>query len=296
MTLMRSWRVLAALLLGNALLAQPSASERLDHLLKDLLIVDTHVDTAGYIADEGYPLAEEHHYYEADIPRLRRGHAGAIFFGIYVPQEFPEETWVTRTLELIDGLREEVRRNPNDLEMASSAEDIVRIRRAGKIAAVLGLEGGQLITNSLPVLRDYYRLGIRYMTLTHFKTNDWADSSTDQAVHNGLTQYGRAVIQDMNRLGMMVDISHVSDKTFCDAVETSRAPVIASHSSMRAVCDIPRNVSDDMLRRLAHAGGAVFINFNTAYLDEKAAPQFARLHAARDREIADMLAVNRNNP
>lgn len=293
---MSSWYVLAALLIGNALLAQSTTSERLAHLLQDLLIVDTHVDTAGYVVDEGYQLAAEHHYYEADIPRLRRGHVGAIFFGIYVAQDYPQETWVTRTLELIDGLREEVRRNANDIEMASTAEDILRIHGDGKIAALLGLEGGQLISDSLPVLRDYYRLGIRYMTLTHFKTNDWADSSTDQAVHNGLTQYGREVIQEMNRLGMMVDISHVSDKTFYAAVEASRAPVIASHSSMRALCNIPRNMSDEMLKTLAHAGGVVFINFNTAYLDENAAAQFARLHAARDREIADMLAVSGSNP
>jgi membrane dipeptidase len=293
---MHSWRIWAALLLGRTLFAQPSSSDRLDHLLKDLLIIDTHVDTPGYIVDEGYQMAEDHHYYEADIPRLRRGHAGAIFFGIYVPQDFPEATWVMRTLELIDGLREQVRRNANDLDIASTAEDIVRIHRAGKIAALLGLEGGQLITNSLPVLRDYYRLGIRYMTLTHFKTNDWADSSTDQAVHNGLSQYGRDVIREMNRLGMMVDISHVSDKTFYDAVETSRGPVIASHSSMRALCNIPRNMSDEMLRTLAQRGGVVFINFNAAYLDEIAAAQFSRLHAARDREIADILAVNRSNP
>src|SRR5215470_9362282 len=138
---MRSWRVLASLLLGTALLAQPTGSERLDRLLKDLLIIDTHVDTAGYVVDEGYQMAAEHRYYEADIPRLRRGHGGAIFFGIYVAQDLPEETWVTRTLELIDGLREEVRRNANDLEMASTAEDIVRIHRAGRVAALLGLEG-----------------------------------------------------------------------------------------------------------------------------------------------------------
>jgi membrane dipeptidase len=193
-------------------------------------------------------------------------------------------------------LHEEVRRNPKDLEMASTADDIVRIRRAGKVSALLGLEGGQLISDSLPVLRDYYRLGIRYMTLTHFKTNDWADSGTDQAVHNGLSPFGREIVKEMNRLGMMVDISHVSDKTFYDAIETSRAPVIASHSSLRALCNIPRNMSDDMLRALAHNGGVIFINFNTAYLDERAAAAFTRLHNARDREIADMLALNRSNP
>ncbi len=293
---MRISPILIPLLLGVPLFAQPSPTERLNNLLRDLLIIDTHIDTPGYIADEGYQLAEEHDYYETDIPRLRRGRAGAVFFGIYVPQDFAQSTWVTRTLELIDALQEGVHRNSKDLEMGSTADDIVRIHRDGKIAALLGLEGGQLISDSLPVLRDYYRLGIRYMTLTHFKTNDWADSSTDPPVHNGLSPYGRDIVREMNRLGMMVDISHVSDKTFYDAVENSRAPVIASHSSMRALCNIPRNMSDDMLRALAHAGGVVFINFNTAYLDEKAATAFSRLHDARDREIADMLALNRSNP
>jgi membrane dipeptidase len=294
---MRIPPILTQFVLGTLLLAQPSPTDRLQNLLANLLIIDTHIDTPGYIVDEGCQLAEEHHYYETDIPRLRGGRVGAVFFGVYVPpQDFPQPLWVTRTLEWIDALHEEVRRNPKDLEMASTADDIVRIRRAGKVAALLGLEGGQLISNSLPVLRDYYRLGIRYMTLTHFKTNDWADSGTDQAVHNGLSPFGREIVKEMNRLGMMVDISHVSDKTFYDAIETSRAPVIASHSSLRALCNIPRNMSDDMLRALAHNGGMIFINFNTAYLDERAAAAFTRLHSARDREIADMLAFNRSNP
>jgi len=172
----------------------------------------------------------------------------------------------------------------------------VRLHRAGKVTALLGLEGGHLISDSLPVLRDYYRLGVRYMTLTHFQTNNWADSSTDQPVHNGLSPFGREVVREMNRLGMMVDISHVSDKTFYDALETSRAPVIASHSSLRALCNIPRNMSDDMLRALARRGGVVFINFNTAYLEESAAAAFRQMREARDREIADMLALNRGNP
>ena len=156
---------------------------------------------------------------------------------------------------------------------------------------------GSLISDSLPVLRDYYRLGVRYMTLTHFKTNDWADSSTDQAVHNGLSPLGRDIVREMNRLGMMVDISHVSDKTFYDALETSRAPVIASHSSMRALCNVPRNMSDDMIRALARNGGVVFINFAVTFLDEKAAAVLRPdMRRSRDREIADMLALNRGNP
>jgi membrane dipeptidase len=284
-------------LLGAALLAQSTPTERLQKLLRELLIIDAHIDTPSYILDEGYQLAEEHRYYETDIPRLRRGRLGAVFFGVYVqPQDFAEQLWVTRTLECIDALQEEVRRNSRDLEMASNADDIVRIHRAGKIAALLGLEGGHLIVDGLPVLRDYYRLGVRYMTLTHFKTNDWADSATDQAVHNGLSPFGRDIIREMNRLGMLVDISHVSDKTFYDALDTSRAPVIASHSSLRALCNIPRNMSDDMLRALARRGGVVCINFNTAYLDERAASAFTRLRDARDREITDALALNRSNP
>ena len=297
MTTMRVPPVLMQLLLGASVLAQPSPTEHLRNLLTDLLIIDTHIDTAGYIVDEGYQLAEEHSYYETDIPRLRRGRVGAVFFGVYVqPQDFPQPLWLTRTLEWIDALHEEVRRNPKDLEMASTADDIVRIRQAGRVAALLGLEGGHLIFDSLPILRDYYRLGVRYMTLAHFKTNNWADSGSDQAVHNGLSPLGREIVREMNRLGMMVDISHVSDKTFYDAIETSRAPVIASHSSLRALCNIPRNMSDDMLRALAHNGGVIFINFNTAYLDERAAAAFTQLHSTRDREIADMLALNRSNP
>jgi membrane dipeptidase len=294
---MRLSVMLIQLLLGASLQTQSSSTQRLQNLLSQLIIIDTHIDTPGYIVDEGYRLAEEHPYYEADIPRLLRGRVGAVFFGVYVqPQDFPRHLWVTRTLECIDALQEEVRRNSKDIEMASTADDIVRIHRAGKVAALLGLEGGHLISDSLPVLRDYYRLGVRYMTLTHFQTNDWADSSTDQLVHNGLSPLGREIVREMNRLGMMVDISHVSDKTFYDALETSRAPVIASHSSLRALCNIPRNMSDDMLRALGRGGGVVFINFNTAYLDERAAAAFGGLREARDREIADMLALNHANP
>ncbi len=294
---MPAFSLLIQFMLGSALLTPSAAAQRLQSLLSDLLIIDTHIDTPGYILDEGYRLADEHSYYETDIPRLRRGHVGAVFFGIFVqPQDFSPQLWVSRTLECIDALDEEVRRNPQEMEVASAADDIVRLRRSGKIAALLVLEGGHLISDSLPVLRDYYRLGIRYMTLTHFKSNDWADSSADVAVHNGLSPLGRDIVREMNRLGMMVDISHVSDKTFYDALETSKAPVIASHSSMRALCNIPRNMSDDMLRALARNGGVVFINFNVAYLDEKAASAFARFRDARDREIADMLALNRGNP
>ena len=284
------------LLYISAVSAQTPA-ERYESLMKNILIVDTHVDTPGYIVDEGYRLAEEHSYYEADIPRMRRGRVGAMFFGVYVqPQDFAPHLWLPRAMEWIDALHSEVERNQRDMEMAYTADDIERIHRERRIAALLSLEGGHLISDSLALLRDYYRLGVRYMTLAHFKTNNWADSATDKAVHNGLSPFGRDVVREMNRLGMIGDISHVSDKCFYDALETSRAPMIASHSSLRAVCDIPRNMTDDMLRALARQGGVVSINFNAAYLDPKAAAVFANLREPRDREIAEMIASNGGNP
>jgi membrane dipeptidase len=271
--------------------------QRFERLMKDLLILDSHIDTPGYIVDEGYQLVEEHPYYETDIPRLKRGKVGAVFFGVYVqPQDYPPDQWLTRALTWVDALHEEVRKNPTDLEMAYTADDIERIRRAGKIAALLSLEGGHIIQDSIPVLRNFYRLGVRYMTLAHFRTNNWADSATDQARHDGLSSYGKDIVREMNRLGMMVDISHVSDKAFYDVLETSQSPAIASHSSLRAVCDIPRNMNDDMLRALAKKGGVVFINFNAAYLDKAAYDVFDPLRSARDKEIADMMAKNRTNP
>jgi membrane dipeptidase len=288
-------RILLFLLAWTALAQSPD--ERLKRLLADGILIDTHVDTPWYVVDEAYDMGEEHGYYEADIPRLKRGHVGAVFFGIAVePANFPPHLWIPRALELIDAVHQQARLHPQEMEVAYTADDIRRIHRAGKIAALMGVEGGHIIQDSLAVLRDYYRLGVRYMTLTHFKTNDWADSSGDAAVHNGLTSLGRDIVHEMNRLGMMVDISHVSDKTFYDALETSTKPMIASHSSLRAFSDIPRNMSDEMIRALGKKGGVVFINFNAAYLDKKAYDVFARNKDQRDRDIADMMALNAGNP
>jgi membrane dipeptidase len=290
-------RCLLLLLASSALASAQSSAERLDRLLRDSVLVDTHVDTPWYMVDEGYNLGEEHGYNQADVPRLRRGHVGAVFFGIPVePANFPPHLWIPRALELIDVVHQQARQQGRDIQVALTAADIRRIHRNGKIAVLMGLEGGHMIQDSLPMLRTYYRLGVRYMTLTHFKTNDWADSSGDAAVHDGLTDFGREVVREMNRLGMMVDISHVSDKTFYDALETSRAPVIASHSSLRALCDIPRNMSDDMIRALARKGGLVNINFNIAYLDRKTYDIFAAYQEQRSRDIADMLNLNVGNP
>ena len=285
-------------LVGAALLAQAeSPQQRFDRLMKDILILDTHIDTPWYMVDEGYDLGVEHDYYETDIPRLRRGRVGAVFFGIPAqPQDQPPHLWVERTLDLIDAVHEAARKYPQNLEIAYTSDDIRRISRQGKIAALLSVEGGHQIVDDLRILRDYYRLGVRYMTLAHFRTNNWADSGTDRAVHNGLSHFGREVVAEMNRLGMMLDISHVSDKTFYDAVEVSRAPVIASHSSVRALCDIPRNMNDDMLRALAKNGGVIFINFSVAYLDLKAYQTFVGYRDQRDRDIADLMIQQAGNP
>ena len=294
------WKILAGatLSLSAAWTAHSQTQQqRFESLLHDLLILDSHVDTPGYIVDEGYQLAEEHRYYEADIPRLKRGRVGAVFFGVYVqPQDFPPDRWLGRALEWVDAVHQEARRNASAMEVAYTADDIDRIRRSGKIAALISLEGGHLIQDSLPVLRDFYRLGVRYMTLAHFRNNNWADSGTDKPLHNGLSPFGRGVVREMNRLGMMVDISHVSDKTFYDVLETTQAPVIASHSDLRAVCDIPRNMNDDMLRALAKNGGVVFINFNAAYLDRAAYDAFDPLRSVRDAEIKAMMEKNASNP
>ena len=289
-------RLTVALICFAGAFAQTPA-ERLNRLLSNSILVDTHVDTPWYMVDENYDIGEKHSYYEADIPRLREGHVGAVFFGIPVePQNYPPHLWIPRALELIDAVHQQVRQHSRDMEIALTAEDIRRAHSSGRIAVLMGVEGGHMIQDSLPMLRTYYRLGVRYMTLTHFKTNDWADSSADVAAHNGLTPFGRDVVREMNRLGMMVDISHVSDKTFYDALEVSRAPLIASHSSLRALCDIPRNMSDDMIRALASKGGLVNINFNAAYLDLAANKQFTQFHAERDREIADMMILKGGDP
>ncbi|MGH8248988.1 MAG: dipeptidase, partial [Gammaproteobacteria bacterium] len=269
---MKTRREFLGWLAAATLFAQTeSPQQRFDRLMRDILILDTHIDTPWHIVDEGYDIGIEHDYHETDIPRLRRGRVGAVFFGIPAqPQDQPPHLWVERTLDLIDAVHEAARLNPKDLEVAYTSDDIRRIHRQGKVAALLSVEGGHQMVDDLRILRNYYRLGVRYMTLTHFRTNNWADSGTDRAVHNGLSRFGREVVAEMNRLGMMLDISHVADKTFYDAIEVSRSPVIASHSSVRAICDIPRNMNDAMLQALGKNGGVVFINFSVAYLDAKA--------------------------
>src|SRR5713226_6098686 len=207
-----------------------------------------------------------------DIPRLRQGGVGAQFWSAFVPAESMKDgTAVRQTLEQIDVIHRMVQAYPDTFEMAYSVEDIVRIRKKGKIASLVGIEGGHSIDNSLGVLRMLYALGARYLTLTHSANLDWADSATDKPKHHGLTEFGEDVVREMNRLGMMVDISHVSAETMKHALRVTRAPVIASHSSAFALAPHPRNVPDDVLGLVAKNGGVVMVNFFPGFIVPEAA-------------------------
>ena len=213
-----------------------------------------------------------------DLARLREGGVGAVFFAVYVSGDYAAKNQAAhRALEMIDTVRHDiVDRYPNYFTLALTADDIERAHREGKVAALMGIEGGHAIEDSLRLLRSFYSLGIRYMTLTHSNTNNWADSSGDIGKagvksHDGLTDFGKSVVREMNRIGMMADISHVSDKTFWDVLDVSTAPPFASHSSSRAISNIPRNMTDNMIAALAKKGGVVQINFGCEFLSQKSA-------------------------
>src|SRR5258708_1235350 len=252
---------------------------RARRIQSEVIGIDTHIDTAQRLLIENADISKRLSDGHVDLPRLREGGMHAPFFSLWVPVYYHGAEAVRRTLDLRDAMQSFLDAHPDQIELATGASDIERIVGARKIAAVLTLEGGHQIDDDLRVLRMYYRLGIRAMTLAHFRNNNWADSSTDKPQHNGLTEFGKQVVREMNRLGMMVDISHVSDKTFYDAVRISAKPVIASHSSCRALTDMPRNMTDDMLRALAKNGGVVGINFYPGFISEKASEE-SRKHIA----------------
>jgi membrane dipeptidase len=233
------------------------------------LIIDTHDDTTQRLLDPSFDLAARHSDGNIDIPRMREGGLGAIFFSIWIPGSVTGSEAVKRAMDQIDAVRQTVARNPKDLELCTTAAQLVAAHKNGKICALMGVEGGHMISSDLAVLRDFAALGVRYMTLTHSVNDEWADSSTDKPAHNGLTDFGKQVIHEMNRLGMMVDISHVADKTFYDALAISEAPMIASHSSCRAICDAPRNMTDQMIKDLAAKGGVIQINYHVGFLSQE---------------------------
>jgi membrane dipeptidase len=233
------------------------------------LVVDTHVDTTQRLLDPRFNLAVRDPRGSVDLPRLREGGVGAIFFAAWIPSRVTGAIAVHRATQQIATVRSQIDKQPKELTLARTAEEIRAARQAGKIAILFGIEGGQMINSDLQNLRKFAALGVRYMTLTHSGNVEWADSSGDLARHNGLTPFGKKVVREMNRLGMIVDVSHVSDKTFHDVLTVSRAPVIASHSSCRALCDAPRNMSDEMIKALAAKGGVIQINFHVAFLSQK---------------------------
>ncbi len=260
---------------GNA---TPAGAERDERLWKEAqrihrkaIVVDTHNDITSMMIDEDYDIGTSSvGKYHTDLARMKQGGLTAEFFSVYVDKKYAKDGGsARRAMDQIDVVYRAAERYPDKLLMATTASDIRRAKKEGKIAALMGIEGGHAIENSLFALRDFYRLGVRYMTLTHNNTNDWADSARDEARHNGLTDFGREVVREMNRLGMLVDVSHVSDKTMADVLDTSTAPIIASHSSAFALNSHPRNINDELLRRIAKNGGVVMVNFYPSFIDQR---------------------------
>lgn len=240
------------------------------------IVVDTHNDVTTPMTNLDFDLSGVPPVpYRTNIARMKKGGLTGEFFSLYIRPWYVQHGGAARrTLDMIDSVYRAVERHPNDLMFATSTADIRRAKTEGKVACLMGIEGGHAIENSLPTLREFYRLGVRYMTLTWNNTNDWADAARGEKKHNGLSDFGREVVREMNRLGMLVDVSHVSDKTMSDAMDVSKAPVIASHSSARALSNVPRNIPDDLLRRIAKNGGVVHINFYSLFIDQATvAPQ-----------------------
>src|SRR6202521_2949801 len=256
------------------------------------MVVDTHADTPQRFLDENFDIGstDPQDIGHISLDKARRGNLGAEFFSIWVDPETNQGHFAPHTFDLIDSVYEQAAHHPDRMMMAFSVADIERAHKEHKLAALMGIEGGHSIENDIHLLRDYYRLGVRYMTLSWSNTNEWADSSGDiddpkVQHHDGLTDFGKQVVLEMNRLGMIVDISHVADKTFWDAMATTKAPVIASHSSARALSNHPRNMTDDMLRAVAKNGGVVQVNFFSAFDDQKYLDAFLAQSKERDAAV-----------
>jgi len=265
-------------------------SEKARALHSRSIVVDTHDDTTQRFLDPQFEIGVRHTNGSIDIPRMRDGGLSAIFFSIWIPGTITGSDAVRRAVEQIGLVRKQTGLHSRDLVLATTAEEVRRAKADGKIAVLMGVEGGHMIGDDLGVLRNFASLGVRYMTLTHYLNNNWADSSTDAPAHNGLTDFGKEVVREMNRLGMMVDISHVSDKTFYNALETSQAPLIASHSSCRTLCNVPRNMTDQMMKDLAAKGGVIQINYHVGFLSQKFADA-SKAHPEFEKQILE--EVNR---
>jgi len=293
---MKFRKLLGVWLVGLSLFAPAAAQTRDERLWQRALqihrraiVIDTHNDVTTPMTNDDFDLSGTPPApYRTNIARMKQGGLTAEFFSLYVKPWYVQNGGsARRTLDMIDSVYRAVERHPRDLMFATSVADIRRAKRIGKIAALMGIEGGHAIEDSLPTLREFYRLGVRYMTLTWNNTNNWADAGRGEKKHNGLSDFGKDVVREMNRLGMLVDVSHVSDDTMSDALDVSKAPIIASHSSARALSDVPRNIPDNLLKRIAKNGGVVQVNFYSVFVDAKTvAPQSAerdaRLKAQQD--------------
>jgi membrane dipeptidase len=263
--------------------ARQVAAQALDHAI----IIDTHADTPQVMLEEGYDLASPVSPYMISIPKMRSGHLSAEFFSIWVDVTWPQQDLIHRALDLIDVTGQQVVRHSDVLGLATTADDIERLHRQGKIAILMGVEGGHQIEGDLHVLDIFYRLGVRYMTLTHTKNDELGDSSGDKPAWKGLSPLGRQAIERMNQLGMIVDISHVSDSTFYAALAVSKAPLIASHSSCRALCSAPRNMTDDMIRALAKNRGVMNINFYSGFLSQAYLEGYEKIEKQVEGQLAE---------
>ncbi len=281
---------LAGVLLPAVLLLHAQGlgiSERAKRLHTRAIVIDTHVDVpATHARDAEYDVGARHGEDHVDLPRMREGGLDAAFFSIYMPATVTGPEAVKRSLELIDWTRRQVERNAAAATLATTVAEIRQAHKQGKLAILMGMEGGHMIDDSLAALRVYAALGIRYLTLTHGRGTNWAGSSGDEK-NTGLTDMGREVVRELNRLGVLVDLSHVSDQTFYDALEVTKAPVVLSHSSCRAICDHPRNVTDDMLRAVGRNGGVIQITFVDSFLSQELRDAERAVQAERDARIAE---------
>ncbi len=281
--------------LATAQSIDPKVQARIDRVLKATPLIDGHNDLPEQLRENygmsvaGLASATERreHPLMTDMARLRAGRVGGQFWSVYIPSEVTGDAAIRATLEQIDIVKRLVKAYPKDLELARTADDIVRIHKAGKIASLIGVEGGHQIGGRLAALRQFYDLGARYMTLSHFRNNEFADSATDDPKWHGLNDFGRTVVHEMNRLGMLVDLSHVAPETMSDALDVSKAPVIFSHSDARALADHPRNVPDDILKRLPANGGVVMVNFFLGHLSEPYR-QWAAEESAETARLGDL--------
>src|SRR4051794_10237915 len=293
----------ALAMVPGALQAQPidpKVQARIDRILKATPLIDGHNDLPEQLR-ENYAMSVEGLAsgtnqrkvpLMTDMARLHEGRVGGQFWSMFIPSELTGDTAVRATLEEIDTVKLLVKAYPSDLELARTAEDVVRIHKAGKIASLIGIEGGHQIGGSLAALRQFYELGARYMTLSHFKNNEFADSATDDPKYHGINDFGCIVIHEMNRLGMLVDLSHVSPETMRAALQATKAPVLFTHSDARALADHPRNVPDDVLRLLPANGGVVMVNFYLGHLS----PEYIVWSAGKAAEDARLKAIYTGQP